>query len=238
MNSDSNSSSERCSCDETDIVQESNINSTHSPQTKEKKTKLSLSSLGLNFRRGRSLHFNNKRTKKTTDTNKTLDTSSSSSDSSSVAVLNSAIKKLPKWGLNFSSAKKVSKTFLNAANEHCCKCTCYKKKEEAVGGAGSSGGALPTASEVAASSKEEVVETVEATTVAAVENQDVEVEETFAVVGDVEKIEEEAAAAAAAQPVNTSDGEEQEEGNAGIYGTNFLSFPPAIFNGQFLDVHW
>lgn len=221
MNSNSNLSIERCSCDETEISQESDTSSNDSPQTKDKKTKLSLASLGLNLRRGRSLHFT-KRTKKTQDPI-TPETSSgsSSTSSSSVAVLNSAIRKLPKWGLKFNCAKKVSKSLLNAANEHCCKCTCYKKKDE-VGCS-----VLPTASEEAVSSKEEVVEAV------GVEDEEVEVEEAaaVAVVEDVEKNEE-------AAEVKAADGEEQEEGNVGIYGTNFLSFPPAILNGQFLDVHW
>lgn len=209
-----NSNCERCFCDETEISQESDTSSNNdSPQTKDKKTKLSLSSLGLNLRRGRSLHFT-KRGKKIQKT-----TPETPSSSSNVAVLNSAIRKLPKWGLKFNCAKKVSKTFLN---EHCCKCTCYKKKDEVECSV-----LPPTASDDVVSGKEEVTKAV------GVDSEEVEAEEAAAAVAvvDVEKNEE-------AVQTKGSDGEEQEEGNVGIYGTNFLSFPPAVLNGQFLDVHW
>lgn len=203
MNSNSNSSIEKCVCDET----ESDASASDSPQSKDKKpAKLSLSSLGLNLRRGRSLHFA-RRTKKNQEP-----TTSEAPSSSSVAVLNSAIKKFPKWGLKFNCAKKVTKSFLNAANQNCCKCTCYKKTEEGGAVGGEDGAVNGDAAEIEGVSDVNEV-----------------VEEDAAVGG--EGIEEVAQA-------KGNDGEEQEETNVGIYGTNFLSLPPAILNGQFLDVHW
>lgn len=210
MNSNSNSSIERCACDE---IESSDTSRSESPHNKDKKTRLSLSSLGLNLRRGRSLHFT-RRSKKNQDLNN-VETPSSSS--SSVAVLNSAIRKLPKWGLKFNCAKKVSKSFLSAANDHCCKCTCYKKKDE-VGCS-----VLPAAGDGTVSSKEEEIGVVR------VENEEGDMEEAS---GDAEKSVE------AAAQTSRGDSDEQEEGSVGIYGTNFLSFPPTVLNGQFLDAHW
>lgn len=202
MNSNSNSSIEKCSCDET----ESDTSANDSPQSKDKKsTKLSLSSLGLNLRRGRSMHFARR-------TKKTQEPSTSETPSSSVAVLNSAIKKFPKWGLKLNCVKKVSKSFLNATNQNCCKCTCYKKTDEGDVACGQDGAVNGDVAEIEG-----------------VNDANEVVEEDAAVGG--EEIEEVAQA-------KENDGEEQEEANVGIYGTNFLSLPPAILNGQFLDVHW
>lgn len=208
MNSNSSSSIEKCVCDETEASQESDLNAADSPPSKDKKPKLSLSSLGLNLRRGRSLHFS-KRTKKNQDSVSTSETPSSSNSSNS---LNSAIKKLPKWGLKFNCAKKVSKSLLNAANQNCCKCTCYKKKDEGVS-SDSGDGAVGNGEEIEGASDENDV-----------------VEEQDAAVGG-EKSED-------IVQVKDNDVDQQEEANVGIYGTNFLSLPPPVFSGQFLNVHW
>lgn len=126
MNSSSSSSIEKCACDEAESTQDSDSsNSGESPAAKEKKSKISLTSLGFNLRRGRSSHFSSKRTKK--DQNSPTNETSSSSG----LTLNTAIKKFPKWGIKFNCAKREPKSLMNQENQNCCRCTCYKRKDEA-----------------------------------------------------------------------------------------------------------
>lgn len=132
MNSNSSSSLEKCACDEAESTQDSDSsNNAESPAAKEKKSKISLTSLGFNLRRGRSSHFSSKRTKK--DQNSPTNETSSSSSSSGLT-LNTAIKKFPKWGIKFNCAKREPKSLMNHENQNCCRCTCYKRKDEEEAG--------------------------------------------------------------------------------------------------------
>lgn len=115
------SSHDKCSCEKTEAAQESDgsVSDSHSP-LKEKK-KLSLYNLGLNLRRGRSLHFKSKRTK----------SNESTSNASNANPNNSSnLKKSPKWGLKFNCIKKESKADSTSERENCCKCTIYRQVDE------------------------------------------------------------------------------------------------------------
>ncbi|XP_044756829.1 suppressor of cytokine signaling 5-like isoform X2 [Coccinella septempunctata] len=142
--SGSDSSIDKCSCDRGYRSQESDSSSSDSPSApKTKKSRISLPSLGFNLRRGRSLNFTGKKSKKspTSDEN-----NSSSSGNSS---LSGAMRKSPKWPLKFHCYKKDPKVALPSQEEqNCCKCTCYKRKEE---NANEEQNDAPTVSEVAAS---------------------------------------------------------------------------------------
>lgn len=112
------SSSHKCSCEKTEAAQESDGSTSDSHSPLKEKKKLSLYNLGLNLRRGRSLHFKSKRTK--------------SNESTSNANANncSNLKKSPKWGLKFNCIKKESKVDSTLDRENCCKCTIYRQMEE------------------------------------------------------------------------------------------------------------
>lgn len=119
--------SEKCTCDKSDNTQESDSSSSDaSPNTK--KNKISLQSLGLHLRRGRSLHFRSKRSKKN-------DESSSSSSTNSSPTSSSSLKKSPIWGLKFNCSKREPKVS-SVENQNCCKCTCYRRIDEHHLGAG------------------------------------------------------------------------------------------------------
>lgn len=113
---------EKCTCEKSDVTQDSDSsNSDLSPGTKDKKNRLSFQSLGLHLKRGRSLHFRPKRSKKQSESS-----SANSSPSS---------KKTPIWsGLKFNCARKEPKVVQETQNS--CKCTCYKRTEEHHLGAG------------------------------------------------------------------------------------------------------
>ncbi|XP_068892301.1 suppressor of cytokine signaling 5-like isoform X2 [Tenebrio molitor] len=118
MDTSSNSSIEKCSCDKSEPSQESDSsNSESSAAPKDKKIKISLTSLGLNLRRGRS-----KRNKKAHQT-----TPSSSFGASTSKEIT---KKSPKWGIKFNYTKKEPKVAFAEENTNCCKCTCYRRTEE------------------------------------------------------------------------------------------------------------
>ncbi|XP_019865535.1 suppressor of cytokine signaling 5 [Aethina tumida] len=114
MDTSSNSSIEKCSCDKAEQTFESDSSSSDSPNTKEKKSKIPF----FNFHRGRSLHFT-KRTKKST-----------SPVAGSSKTSGTTIKKSPKWKIRINCAKKEPKVAYNHSNENCCTCTCYKRTEE------------------------------------------------------------------------------------------------------------
>lgn len=100
MNAKNYSSIAKCVCEEGES------SSGTSPKDK-RIPRLTLSSLGLNLKRGRSLHLNAKRGPKKEEEGSML----------------------RKWGLKLGCTKKAPKP---PEREGCCSCTCYKKKEEAV----------------------------------------------------------------------------------------------------------
>ncbi|XP_065162111.1 uncharacterized protein Socs36E isoform X2 [Atheta coriaria] len=149
----------KCTCD----TIESDCSLTESPASgnnccngakegKEKK-KLSLTSLGFNLRRGRSLQFKTKRTKKTTHcangtTSSTPSASESGTSSTTPTTSGSGggmLKKSPKWPLKFSCTKRdrerererEAKNVATAPDApSCCRCMCYRRTEEHHLGAG------------------------------------------------------------------------------------------------------
>lgn len=106
---------EKCSCDESDLVENYFCEASSS---KDKRSKINLFGLC----RDKPLPFSTKRNKKSV-------ASSASSNNKSI------VKKSPKWGIKFNCTKKDSKTAFNSANQNCCRCTCYKhKNDEALPG--------------------------------------------------------------------------------------------------------
>lgn len=123
------SNNDKCTCDKSENAQESDSsNSDTSPSTKDKKNKISLQSISLHLRRGRSLHFRPKRSKKCGES---TSCSTSTSPNSSIN-----LKKAPMWGLRFNCSKKEPKIVSSVDNQNCCKCTCYRRTEEHHLGAG------------------------------------------------------------------------------------------------------
>lgn len=118
-------SNDKCICES---MQENNSSSEISPNTKEKKNKISFQSFALNLRRGRSLHFRYKRAKKNEDNTARGETDTSPGTSR-------ASKKGPLWNLKFNNGKRGLKVASNEA-QNCCKCTCYRRTEEHHLGAG------------------------------------------------------------------------------------------------------
>lgn len=118
---------EKCPCEKSEHVQESDESVSDTSPSKEKR-KISLTSLGFNLKRGHSLHFKSKR-------NRTCNESTSSS-STSTSPNSSNTKKSPKWGLKFNCIKKEPKVVATIEPQNCCKCTCYRRTEEHHLGAG------------------------------------------------------------------------------------------------------
>lgn len=137
-----NGDNNRCSCEDKTLESDN-----ESPSPKEsKKSKISLHSIALNLRRGRSL---NKRTKKSSS-NYSSDNSSENTPPSSVnnnfnsnssslsnvagSSTTSSSKRSTKWPLKFYCGKKEQRTVSPVRQEtqsqSCCKCSCYKKTEE------------------------------------------------------------------------------------------------------------
>lgn len=119
---------EKCLCEKTDQVQESDESVSDSSSPSKEKKKISLTSLGFNLKRGHSLHFKTKRNK--------VSSESSSSSSSTSPSNTSSSKKSPKWGLGFNCIKKEPKVVASVESQNCCKCTCYRRTEEHHLGAG------------------------------------------------------------------------------------------------------
>lgn len=130
-----NANGDKCTCEE-----KSPESDCESPSPKEsKKSKISLSSLALNLRRGRSLQQKNKRSKKTSSNVccESANTSPSANNnlggSCSNATSNS--KKSNKWHLKFYCGKKEQRSVspVRQETQSCCKCTCYKRTEDPLG---------------------------------------------------------------------------------------------------------
>lgn len=118
MDSSSNSSIEKCTCDKSEPSQESDSStSENSSAPKDKRMKISLTALGLNLRRNRS-----KRSKKPSGNTPTT---------SATSTCKEIAKKSLKWGgIKFSCAKKEPKVAFVDDISNCCKCMCYRRSEE------------------------------------------------------------------------------------------------------------
>ncbi|XP_066152404.1 suppressor of cytokine signaling 5 isoform X1 [Euwallacea fornicatus] len=110
---------DKCSCSRTELSQESEYSYSESAQTKEKRSKISF----LNLRKGRSLQFNAKRSKKA---------SQSSQGSNSNSVCFNLVKKSAKWSIKFNCTGKKESEMVSSGSDgrSCCRCTCFKGVDE------------------------------------------------------------------------------------------------------------
>lgn len=125
MDASNSLTNETCTCETTDSHKEKetkpiNESSSSTATIKERKPKISLTSFGFNLRRGRSLNFSNKRSKK----------NSQAPVGTNVSALSN--KKSSKWVMKLNCSKKDSKN----EGQSCCQCTCYRRTGEHHLGAG------------------------------------------------------------------------------------------------------
>ncbi|KAK4873419.1 hypothetical protein RN001_015448 [Aquatica leii] len=106
-----NSNNDKCTCEGSDQPKE-NIAIDEESTSKERKSKISLTSFAFSLRRGRSLNLTGKRSKKNTQTTTCPNTS----------------KKSPKWVMKLNCSKKEPKG--NETTNSCCQCTCYRRTGE------------------------------------------------------------------------------------------------------------
>lgn len=117
---DSGHHQEKCSCDKTDTSLESDSSNSESPQiSKEKRSKIGL----FNLRRNRALHFNSKRSKKSSQAQ------CSSSSPNSIGF--NPVKKSPKWSIKFNCTGRKESKIASQDTRTCCKCSCFKSLDEA-----------------------------------------------------------------------------------------------------------
>ncbi|KAF5297353.1 hypothetical protein FQR65_LT01283 [Abscondita terminalis] len=105
-----NTNNDKCTCEGSDSPKQ-NATIDEETTSKERKSKISLTSFALNLRRGRSLNLTGKRSKK----NSQLAGASSS-------------KKSPKWVMKLNCSKKEPKG--ETVTNTCCQCTCYRRTGE------------------------------------------------------------------------------------------------------------
>lgn len=106
------STNDKCTCEVSDDDKSKKIVDDNESVPKERKSKISFTSFGLNLRRGRSLNLTGKRSKKNLPLNGCTPSNG---------------KKSSKWVMKLNCSKKETK---GNETQTCCQCTCYRRTSE------------------------------------------------------------------------------------------------------------
>lgn len=219
MDASSSSSAEKCTCEGVDPSKdrEPKSNESHSSPTtpKDRKPKISFTSLGLNLRRGRSLNFT-KRSKKNSNP-QTVPSANNTTNSNN--------KKSSKWVMKLNCSKKETKS--NESTQSCCQCTCYRRTGE------HHLGAAVVFGENSSPTEPVVVEHVATTSTEPTNSVDVAAAAAAPVVVPVAI--EPASTEQGSQAVRNVTDEQTEAFNRGVYSNSSGNI---ILSAPFVDIHW